>query len=100
MKRQNKKTIINSAELEINGKKIVVGFQNENPINILEELEKELFKSKKLIVKIDGKHKIMHVDDIDIIIITQAFGAIDNEMPYNHFTAMLQAYDRYKKWKG
>ena len=103
MKEKKKKNIINSTELELNGEKLIVGFQNEagqRSINVLEEMEKELFKSQKVIVKIDGKNKIMRVSDIDIIIITQAFGSIENEMPHEHFTAMLKAYDRYKKWKG
>ena len=86
MKSKNKKEFINSTsstELEINGEKIIIGFQskkNKKPINAIESLEKELFKKKKAIVKLNNNNKVMSVDDIEMFLISQAMGPIQHEV--------------------
>ena len=105
MKSKNKKEFINSTsstELEINGEKIIIGFQskkNKKPINAIESLEKELFKKKKAIVKLNNKNKVMSVDDIEMFLISQAMGPIQHEVSIGVLNAFSSAYNSFKKWE-
>ena len=105
MKSKNKKEFINSTtstELEINGEKIIIGFQskkNKKPINAIESLEKELFKKKKAIVKLNNKNKVMSVDDIEMFLISQAMGPIQHEVSIGVLNAFSSAYNRFTEWE-
>jgi len=105
MKSKNKKEFINSTsstELEINGEKIIIGFQskkNKKPINAIESLEKEFFKKKKAIVKLNNKNKVMSVDDIEIFLISQAMGPIQHEVSIGVLNAFSSAYNRFAEWE-
>ena len=105
MKSKNKKEFINSTsstELEINGEKIIIGFQskkNTKPINAIESIEKELFKKKKAIVKLNNKNKVMSVDDIEMFLISQAMGPIQNEVSIGVLNAFSSAYNRFTEWE-
>jgi len=105
MKSKNKNEFINSTsstELEINGEKIIIGFQskkNKKPINEIESLEKELFKKKKAIVKLNNKNKVTSVDYIEMFLISQAMGPIQHEVSIGVLNAFSSAYNRFTEWK-
>ena len=103
MKSKNKKEFINSTsstELEINGEKIIIGFQSKKKsINAIESLEKELFKKKKAIVKLNNNNKVMSVDDIEMFLISQAMGPIQNEVSIGVLNAFSSAYNRFTEWE-
>ena len=105
MKSKNKKKFINSTsstELEINGEKIIIGFQskkNKKPINSIESLEIEFFKKKQAIVKLKNKNKVMSVDDIEMFLISQAMGPIQHEVSIGVLNAYSSAYNRFTEWQ-
>tara|TARA_B100000963_G_scaffold338280_1_gene335014 strand:- start:109 stop:906 length:798 start_codon:yes stop_codon:yes gene_type:complete len=105
MKQKNKKKIINltsSTEFEINGEKIISGFEskkNKKPINAIESLENELFKKKKAIVKLNNKNKVMSINGIEIFLISQAMAPIQHEVSIGVLNAFSSAYNRFKEWK-
>ena len=105
MKSKNENEFINSTsstELEINSEKIIIGFQskkNQIPINTIDSLEKELFKKKQAIVKLKQMNKVMRVDDIEIFLITQAMGPVQDEVSIDVLNAFSSAYNRFKKWE-
>ena len=105
MKSKNKKEFINSTsstELEINGEKIIIGFQskkNKKPINSIESLEKELFKKKQAIVKLKNKNKVISIDDIEMFLMSQALGPIQNEVSIGVLNAYSSAYNRFVQWE-
>ena len=104
MKSKNKKEFINSkssTELEINGEKIIIRFQSKNKklINAIESLEKEFFKKKKAIVKLNNNNKVKSVDDIEMFLISQAMGPIQNEVSIEVLNAYSSAYKRFTKWQ-
>ena len=102
---KNKKELIStsSTDLEINGEKIIVGFQSKNPkksINVLESFEKELFKQKKAIVQIKQRNKVIKICDIEAFLITQAMGPIQQEVSLAILNSFSKAYNRFKKWEN
>jgi len=105
MKSKNKKEFINSTsstELEINGEKIIIGFQskkNKKPINAIESHEIEFFKKKQAIVKLNNKNKVMSVDDIEMFLISQAMGPIQHEVSIGVLNAFSSAYNRFTEWE-
>jgi len=105
VKSKNKKEFINSTsstELEINGEKIIMGFQskkNKKPINAIEKLEEQFFKDKKAIVRFSSGNKVMSIDDISIVLYSQAMGPISNELPFDDMNALVKALNRYNNSK-
>ena len=100
MKSKKKTELISSTELEINGEKIMIGFQSQkNQINAVKFLEKELFKKKQAIIKINNNNKVMSVDDIEMFLISQAMVTIQHEVSIVVLNAFSSAYNRFKNWE-
>ena len=102
MKSKKKTEFINSTELEVNGEKVIIGFQstkNNNPINAIEKLEEQLFKDQKAIVRFRSGNKVMSIDDIAIALYSQAMGPISRELPFNDQKALIKAFNRYSDSK-
>ena len=82
-------------------KKSLLVFKEKNKklINAIDSLEKELFKNKKAIVKLNDNNKVMSVDDIEIFLISQAMGPIQNEVSFGVLNAYSSAYNRFTEWQ-
>ena len=62
-------------------------------------LEQELFKKKQAIVKLKNKNKVISIDDIEMFLMSQALGPIQNEVSIGVLNAYSSAYNRFVQWE-
>jgi len=62
-------------------------------------LEKVFFPQKKVIVRLRRENRLMNLEEVELILLSQSFGQIENEIHFYEIKAFSEAVARYYNWK-